>query len=222
MITIGQLADYAGVTIKAVRHYHQRGLLDEPPRDSSGYRRYTAADALTLVKIRTLAEAGVPLARVKDLLTADPDEFTAAIADIDRSLQERAEEIHRTRERLGQLAAGDGLFVSAEVAGYLDRLRDLGVSRRAIHMERDGWILMHSVSPDQASAWIADKLAAIDDPAFQPSTSSTTRHSIGNRTTRAFQPWPNAPSGGSPTGLRIQRTDRRRPWTRPSSSWPRP
>ena len=33
-------------------------------------------------------------------------------------------------------------------------------------MERDGWILMHSASPDQASAWIADKLAAIDDPAF--------------------------------------------------------
>jgi len=27
MITIGQLANYAGVTIKAVRHYHERGLL---------------------------------------------------------------------------------------------------------------------------------------------------------------------------------------------------
>lgn len=39
MITIGQLAAYAGVTIKAVRHYHQRGLLAEPPRDASGYRR---------------------------------------------------------------------------------------------------------------------------------------------------------------------------------------
>src|SRR6476660_5888712 len=91
MITIGQLARYAGVTIKAVRHYHQRGLLDEPPRDSSGYRRYTAADALKLVKIRILAEAGVPLARIKDLLTADPDEFNAAIADIDRSLQQRAD-----------------------------------------------------------------------------------------------------------------------------------
>ena len=36
MITIGQLAGYAGVTIKAVRHYHRRGLLDEPPHDSSG------------------------------------------------------------------------------------------------------------------------------------------------------------------------------------------
>ena len=59
MITIGQLADYAGVTIKAIRHYHQRGLLEEPPRDSSGYRRYRAEHAVQLVKIKTLAEAGV-------------------------------------------------------------------------------------------------------------------------------------------------------------------
>ena len=74
-ITIGQLADYAGVTIKAVRHYHKRGLLEEPPRDASRYRRYTARHALDLVKIKTLAEAGVPLVRIKELLAADPDAF---------------------------------------------------------------------------------------------------------------------------------------------------
>lgn len=166
MITIGQLARYAGVTTKAVRHYHRRGLLDEPPRDSSGYRRYTAADALRLVKIRILAQAGVPLARIKDLLTADPDQFTAAVADIDRSLRERADAIRDARRRLAQLTAGDEAFVPTEVAGYLDRLRELGVSGRAIRMERDGWILVHSASPAQAAGWIADKLAVIDDPEF--------------------------------------------------------
>ena len=46
MITIGQLASYAGVTVKAVRVYHARGLLPEPPRDASGYRRYTAAGSV--------------------------------------------------------------------------------------------------------------------------------------------------------------------------------
>src|SRR6267154_5476640 len=95
MITIGQVATYAGVTIKAVRHYHQRGLLEEPPRDSSGYRRYSAEHAIDLVKIKTLAEAGVPLARIKELLAADPDRFAAAIAEIDRDLQERATELLR-------------------------------------------------------------------------------------------------------------------------------
>src|SRR2546428_9059120 len=167
MITIGQLADYAGVTIKAVRYYRQRGLLEEPPRDSSRYRRYTAQDAIHLVKIKTLAEAGVPLARIKELLAADPDEFARAIAEIDRNLQERSDELLRTRERMAQLRGGDRLFVAAEVAAYLDRLQVLGVSRRTVQMERDIWILMQSVSPKEAASWIADKCDAIVDPEFR-------------------------------------------------------
>ena len=35
MLTIGQLASYAGVTVRTVRHYHQIGLLAEPERDHS-------------------------------------------------------------------------------------------------------------------------------------------------------------------------------------------
>jgi DNA-binding transcriptional MerR regulator len=166
MITIGQLAAYAGVTIKAVRHYHKRGLLEEPARDSSGYRRYTAKHAVDLVKIKTLAEAGVPLARIKELFTAQPEQFGAAMAEIDRNLQERAREVRRTRERIARLGAGDRLFVSAQVADYLDRLHELGVSQRAVQMERDGWILLQSASPKAAAIWFADKLAAIDDPEF--------------------------------------------------------
>jgi DNA-binding transcriptional MerR regulator len=167
MITIGQLAAYAGVTVKAVRHYHERGLLAEPSRDSSGYRRYSAEHAVQLVKIKTLAEAGVPLARIKEVLSADPDRFAAAIAEIDRRLQERAAELLRTRERIARLGAGDRLFVSAEVADYLDRLRALGVSERAVQVERDGWILMQSISPKEAAVWLADKRDAIGDPEFR-------------------------------------------------------
>jgi DNA-binding transcriptional MerR regulator len=167
LITIGQLAAYAGVTIKAVRHYHQRGLLEEPHRDSSGYRRYSAQHAIDLIKIKTLAAAGVPLARIKELLAADPDRFAAAITEIDRNLQERARELRRTRERIARLSAGDRLFVSAEVADYLDQLRELGVSERTVQMERDGWILMQSVTPKEAPIWIADKRDAIGDPEFR-------------------------------------------------------
>jgi DNA-binding transcriptional MerR regulator len=79
MLTIGQLAESAGVTIKAVRHYHARGL-EEPPRDSSGYRRYSVEHAILLIKIKTLAEAGVLLARIKELLAADSDRFAPALA----------------------------------------------------------------------------------------------------------------------------------------------
>ncbi|MFQ6394280.1 MerR family transcriptional regulator [Nocardia sp. KC 131] len=167
MITIGQLADYAGVTIKAIRHYHERGLLAEPDRDSSGYRRYTAQDAIALVKIRTLANAGVPLAHIKDLLDADADALTAAIAEIDHNLRDRIAQLRRTRDQLTQLRGGDRLFVSPEVADYLDDLRELGVGERQVRLERDGWILMQTASPEDAAVWIAEKRELITDPEFR-------------------------------------------------------
>ena len=167
MLTIGQLADYAGVTTKAVRHYHERGLLAEPDRDSSGYRRYDAQDALALVKIRTLAAAGVPLARVKDLLDADPDTLAAAIAEIEQDIQDRIAQLRRARAQLARLRGGDRLFVSPDVADYLDELRELGVSERQVCLERDGWILMHAASPDAVSRWIAEKRELLTDPEFR-------------------------------------------------------
>lgn len=167
MITIGELAGFAGVTVKAVRHYHQRGLLDEPARDSSGYRRYTAEHAIKLIKIATLAKAGVPLVRVKELLAADSDRFAAALVEIDANLKERAEQLFRTRERIARLSSGDRLFVTEEVADYLDELHQLGISARGVQVERDGWILLQSISPEQAAIWFADKRAAFGDPEFR-------------------------------------------------------
>jgi DNA-binding transcriptional MerR regulator len=167
VITIGQLARYAGVTIKAVRHYHKVGLLAEPARDVSGYRRYTAQDAIDLVKIRTLAEAGVPLARVKELLGAGEEEFASSITEIDEALRRREEEIRLARERVVRLRAGTALFVSAEAAAMLDRLREIGVSERGVRMEREVWVLMQAVAPDEAAVWLADKTEALADPEFR-------------------------------------------------------
>lgn len=167
MITIGQLARYAGVTTKAVRVYHERALMAEPARDSSGYRRYRAEDAIRLVKIKTLARAGVPLERIRYLLDADPALFDAAIGEIDQGLQERVRQLQNTRKQLSQLRAGEGLYLSREVTRYLDRLCGLGVSERAVGTERDIWVLLQSVAPEQAEVWLADKLDGLHDPEFR-------------------------------------------------------
>lgn len=89
-LTIGQAAAFAGVTITTVRHYHRLGLLDEPRRDTSGYRRYTSTDLLRLVQVRTRVDAGVPLAEVGELLDADPERFAAAVVDVERRLTDRS------------------------------------------------------------------------------------------------------------------------------------
>jgi DNA-binding transcriptional MerR regulator len=167
MLTIGQLADYVGVTIRAVRHYHKRGLLPEPERDASGYRRYDADAVISLIRIKALADAGVPLARIRELLAAGPAEFADAVAGIDKAMAARIRALQAQRHRIAQLVAGDRLFVPAEIADLFDRIRSLGVTSEQMQIERDAWILLAARFPGQAREWARDKLAALADPEFQ-------------------------------------------------------
>jgi len=114
---------------------HAKGLLPEPERDQSGYRRDDAAAVVELIRIRTLAEAGVPLSRVQEPLTADEKEFAAAVEDIEHRLRAEIRERQRHRERVAKLAAGDRLALAPEAVDYLDRLREFGVPERGIAME---------------------------------------------------------------------------------------
>jgi DNA-binding transcriptional MerR regulator len=166
LLTISQLASFAGVTVRAVRHYHARGLLPEPERDASGYRRYDARAAVQLIRIKTLAEAGVPLARVGELLDADRDRFERALAEVDRTLEERVELLQGHRRRVARLATGAELALPDEVVAYLARLRELGISERVVEIEHDGWIMLAAYAPERVAEWIAPKYEALNDTTF--------------------------------------------------------
>ncbi|MFF0643037.1 MerR family transcriptional regulator [Streptomyces tendae] len=164
MLTISQLAAYAGVTVRAVRHYHRIGLLPEPERDRSGYRTYDAAAVVRLIRIRTLADAGVPLARVQELLAAGPEDFADGIQEIDKALRAEIRRLQNTRSRLARLAAGEHLALPQSVVDYLDRVRGLGVEERYIEMERDAWIMIAAQVPHSIDSVIAKKHKELDDP----------------------------------------------------------
>lgn len=164
MLTIGQLAATAGVTVRTVRHYHHVGLLPEPERDASGYRRYSAQAAVDLIRIRILADAGVPLARIDALLHAQPAEFAAAVTDIDAALQRKIDQLTENRRRIAELAGGERLVLPPEVVAILNRMRGLGVSERRVRLERDAWILMQALDPHVMPQRIRDKNSGLDDP----------------------------------------------------------
>ncbi len=163
MLTISQLAATAGVTVRTVRHYHQVGLLPEPERDASGYRRYGAQAAVDLIRIRTLAEAGVPLARIDAVLHAEPAEFAEAISEIDDELRRRIDQLTEHRRRIAGLAGGERLVLPPEVVAVLDRMRRLGVSERTVRLERDARILTQILGPSATPQWVRDKNARFDD-----------------------------------------------------------
>jgi len=164
MLTIGQLAAYAGVTVRAVRHYHQVGLLPEPERDASGYRRYGARAVVSLIKIRTLANAGVPLSRIGPMLAADGPAFAEAIERIDAQLSDEINRLEHSRKQIAQLAGGDNVALAPEVVAYLDRLREIGVAQPVVDGERDGWILLAARWPESIPEVIRGKFAQLEDP----------------------------------------------------------
>ena len=93
MLTIGELATHAGTTVRAVRHYHAVGLLPEPERDRSGYRRYGAAALVRLLRVRRLRELGLSLDRIAALLAAPEPDLHRALDALDAELAAQAERI---------------------------------------------------------------------------------------------------------------------------------
>ena len=68
---VTQIADLAGTTPRAVRHYHRLGLLEVPPT-VRGRREYGVEHLARLLRIRWLADCGLSLRQVAEILASDP------------------------------------------------------------------------------------------------------------------------------------------------------
>ncbi|MFE2721590.1 MerR family transcriptional regulator [Kitasatospora sp. NPDC059327] len=147
-VTIGQAAAFVDITVKTVRHYHKLGLVEEPERDTSGYRRYGSAELLRLVQVRTLAGAGVPLAGIKALLDADAAEFAAALTEVERQLNDRIAELTARRDTLHRLADGDRALLPDRAVALLARMAGLGFTADEVATTREGWVLARALVPE--------------------------------------------------------------------------
>ncbi|MEU7157863.1 MerR family transcriptional regulator [Streptomyces chrestomyceticus] len=163
-LTIGQAAAFVGVTVKTVRHYHRLGLVAEPERDSSGYRRYGSADLLRLIQARTLAGAGVPLAEIADLLDAGPERFAAALDDVHRRLTERIEDLTARRDTLHRLTHGDRLLLPDRACAVLDRLAGLGFRPDYVAAQREALVLARALVPEIVDSFLTRLELLLDDP----------------------------------------------------------
>lgn len=103
-VTIGGAAAFAGTTPRAVRHYHQIGLLPEPERGADGRRRYGHDDMIRLLWIRKMAEAGVSLHAMRSAFdgSQDIEETLGRLAD---TLAEEEADIKRQRAAVQRLKA---------------------------------------------------------------------------------------------------------------------
>ncbi|MDT0381755.1 MerR family transcriptional regulator [Streptomyces sp. DSM 42041] len=114
---IGELAALAGVSTRAVRHYHRIGLLPEPARRANGYRAYGLRDAAVLVRVRRLTELGLSLDEVRDVLADEAGrDLRDILTELDADLARQEEAVRQRRARLAELLAqaADGEGIPAE------------------------------------------------------------------------------------------------------------
>lgn len=108
-LTIGKLAELAGVGVETIRFYQRKELLREP-KPVSGFRTYAEEDAQRIVFIKKAQDLGFTLSEVKELLELNTKprmtcgsvkvKTTKKIAEID----EKIANLERMRASLEKLA----------------------------------------------------------------------------------------------------------------------
>jgi MerR family mercuric resistance operon transcriptional regulator len=81
-ITIGKLAEAAGVGVETIRFYQRSGLLPEPDRPVSGYREYRQADVERIRFIKRAQTLGFTLEDIRGLLDLDGPQTCRSTHDL--------------------------------------------------------------------------------------------------------------------------------------------
>lgn len=90
--TVGSLAKLAGVTVRALHHYEDEGLL-HPERTASGYRCYGAADVERLQQILLLRSCGLSLGDIRVALDNGDFDFHGVLVNHLATLRARQKEL---------------------------------------------------------------------------------------------------------------------------------
>jgi MerR family transcriptional regulator, thiopeptide resistance regulator len=183
MWRIGELAASSGVSVRALRHYDELGLLAPAERTASGYRQYSASEVQRLYRITALRRLGLGLDAIAAALDGDAADLASVIRRqrdvVIRELAERA----TLRDRLDSLCAEldrgreptvEELITTMEAMQMhekyyteeqLDRLarrgEELGPERTA-EVERE-WAQLFGTLSEARSAGVAP-----EDPSLDP------------------------------------------------------
>jgi DNA-binding transcriptional MerR regulator len=181
---IGDVAVATGLTIRALHHYDQIGLVVPSERTASGHRLYIEADLRRLYMVTALRQLGLSLEQVGKVLAADVpvrDIIDEQLEQVDRQIKtaKRLREQLLAAREAGSADTGPGLMavikLAQDVRGYLGhehleamhrRMTDLGVvAEHAVGVEmpslyQDALAEMRAGTPssDPAVRRIVDRL----------------------------------------------------------------
>jgi DNA-binding transcriptional MerR regulator len=205
-----ELAELAGTTVNTVRHYHRLGLLAEPERRYNGYKQYAVTDLVRLLRIRRLAELGIPLARVADILDEGSD-TSDDLRALDDELVAGIERLQRARQAIATIervaAPVDGPAGFEELSSFLSEA-DSSIIHiyRQLYDESAMEDLRRMVADDPTPPQVRAELDALTDDADE-----ATRDRLASALAPALYenmrdyPWLQDPAGHLSRGENVTR-----------------
>jgi DNA-binding transcriptional MerR regulator len=170
MLKVGELAQRAGLTVRALHHYDAIGLLTPSARSDAGYRLYNRADIGRLHQIQALRRFGVSLADIATFL-ASPD------ADLGRIVDQQIAALDRQISQAGQLRGQLALLQEQlrsgqepELAGWLGTLEMMTLYDRYFSKEELKRLPLLSNDGARMAEWraIVAKVRALKDAGVPP------------------------------------------------------
>ena len=162
LLRIGAFSRASWLSIKALRAYHEAGLLVPAEVDpQSGYRSYAASQLLDAAAIRRMRDLDMPLDAIREVLDArDPDVTRKVLAEHARTLDERLSALRRTVDELSR--AVEMPAAHTPVHRRVEPAR--AVLSLAATVTPDGWesFLAHARAVLTGAAWASD--GVIDGP----------------------------------------------------------
>jgi len=142
LLGIGDFSRMTFLSVKALRHYHEVGILAPAEVDpDTGYRRYEVAQVPTAQAIRRLRELGMPLEEVRDVIAApDVDARNAAITAHLRRMEGELERTRATVRSLRMLLDEAGPPPIAIEYRAVDATETLSIRERVANADMFDWL----------------------------------------------------------------------------------
>lgn len=105
-LTIGQLANQAGVGVETIRYYQRISLIEEPAKPSQGYRIYPASAIARIRFVKRAQKLGFSLSEIAELLSLHDNDCIEAcvIAELKlEAIQRRVNDLNAIQAVLEKL-----------------------------------------------------------------------------------------------------------------------
>jgi MerR family copper efflux transcriptional regulator len=129
-LSIGQVAEAAGVGVETVRFYQRQGLVEEPPRRGTPHRRYPQETVARIRFIRGAQNLGFSLKEIEELMTlriapgTSKAEIKARAQEKVDEIEEKMRDLQRMRDTLLKLIGsceGTGTVEDCPILGAFDQ-----------------------------------------------------------------------------------------------------